>query len=813
MYRVYYYDNGIGRKSVRSELRREFSFPFSYFGSDQMGYRNMIFDVMILNMENQLCELAHERFGKPLEQCGVEETYHVLMVLTKRILEISEKNSGEKKVYYISSEFLTGRFLINTLINLGLYEKTEEILLKYGKRLLTIAEAEPEPSLGSGGLGRLSACFLDSIATLGYPAEGIGLNYHYGVFKQRFEDHLQVMEKDEWLQWESWENRTEVTFDVWFGRRKVTARMYDLNIAGYKSGVNKLKLFDIDRFDDSFVKDGISFDKEAIEKNLTMFVYPDDSDEAGRKLRLYQHYFMVSCAAQLIMREMKARKCDLRRMFDYAVIQINDTHPSLLIPELIRILTDDKALSFMEAVKVVTRTCAYTNHTIMAEALETWSIDYLSEVCPQLVPIIHRMDLIIKNRFRNPAVWIIDQERNVHMANMCVHFGFSVNGVAAIHTDILKNSLLKDLYGIYPERFNNKTNGISFRRWLLGCNPQLTAFICGKIGNSCRQDHLQLEKLLEYSEDKETLAELSSIKYEAKVRLALYILQKEGVELLPDGIFDMQIKRIHEYKRQQMHALYVIYKYLQIKKGIVPARPINFIFGGKAASAYVLAQDIIHLLLLLQDLINGDPEVNPYLRLVMVTNYNVTYAEKLIPAAEISEQISLASREASGTGNMKLMLNGALTLGTMDGANVELSELAGIDNMYLFGSDANSVIGHYERDDYDPSCYYYENEDIRNAVDFIVSPELMEIGHRENLERLYDEIRFRDRYMALMDLQSYIETKDRMISDYEDRNEWNRKSLINIAKAGYFSADRTIAEYNRDIWKLKSFKTYSEEGK
>ena len=736
-----------------------------------MGYRNMIFDVMILNMENQLCELAHERFGKPLEQCGVEETYHVLMVLTKRILEISEKNSGEKKVYYISSEFLTGRFLINTLINLGLYEKTEEILLKYGKRLLTIAEAEPEPSLGSGGLGRLSACFLDSIATLGYPAEGIGLNYHYGVFKQRFEDHLQVMEKDEWLQWESWENRTEVTFDVWFGRRKVTARMYDLNIAGYKSGVNKLKLFDIDRFDDSFVKDGISFDKEAIEKNLTMFVYPDDSDEAGRKLRLYQHYFMVSCAAQLIMREMKARKCDLRRMYDYAVIQINDTHPSLLIPELIRILTDDKALSFMEAVKVVTKTCAYTNHTIMAEALETWSIDYLSEVCPQLVPIIHRMDLIIKNRFQNPAVWIID---------------------------ILKNSLLKDLYGIYPERFNNKTNGISFRRWLLGCNPQLTAFICGKIGNSCRQDHLQLEKLLEYTEDEETLAELSRIKYEAKVRLALYILQKEGVELLPDGIFDLQIKRIHEYKRQQMHALYVIHKYLQIKKGIVPARPINFIFGGKAASAYVLAQDIIHLLLLLQDLINGDPEVNPYLRLVMVTNYNVTYAEKLIPAAEISEQISLASREASGTGNMKLMLNGALTLGTMDGANVELSELAGIGNMYLFGSDASTVIGHYERDDYDPSHYYNENEDIRNALDFIVSPALMEIGHRENLERLYDEIRFR---------------KDRMISDYEDRNEWNRKSLINIAKAGYFSADRTIAEYNRDIWKLKSFKTYSEEGK
>ncbi len=778
-----------------------------------MGYRNMIFDVMILNMESQLCELAHERFGKPLEKCGVEETYHVLMVLTKRILEISEKNSGEKKVYYVSAEFLTGRFLINTLINLGLYEKTEKILLKYGKRLLTIAEAEPEPSLGSGGLGRLSACFLDSIATLGYPAEGIGLNYHYGVFKQRFADHLQVMDKDEWLQWESWENRTEVTFDVWLGRRKVTARMYDVNIAGYKSGVNKLRLFDIDPFDDTFVKEGLSFDKEAIEKNLTLFVYPDDSDEAGRKLRLYQQYFMVSCAAQLIMREMKARKCDLRRMYDYAVIQINDTHPSLLIPELIRILTDEKALSFIEAVKVVTKTCAYTNHTIMAEALETWSIDYLSEVCPQLVPIIHRMDLIIKNRYPYPDVWIIDQERRVHMANMCVHFGFSVNGVASIHTDILKNSQLKQLYEIYPERFNNKTNGISFRRWLLGCNPELASFLCGKIGNAFKQDSMQLEKLLAFTDDEETLTALSGIKYDAKVRLSLYILQREGVELLPNGIFDLQVKRIHEYKRQQMNALYVIHKYLQIKRGLRPARPINFIFGGKAASAYVLAQDIIHLLLLLQDLINGDPDVNPYLRLVMVTNYNVTYAEKLIPAAEISEQISLASREASGTGNMKLMLNGALTLGTMDGANVELSELAGTENMYLFGSDASTVIGHYERGDYDPSIYYNKNEEIRNALDFIVSPALMEIGHRENLERLYDELRCRDRYMALMDLQSYIETKDRMIRDYEDRIEWNRKALINIAKAGYFSADRTISEYNRDIWKLKSFKTYSEEGK
>lgn len=773
----------------------------------------MIFDVMVLNMESQLVELAHERFGKPLEKCGVEETYHVLMVFTKRILEISEKNSGEKKVYYVSSEFLTGRFLTNTLINLGLYEKTEEILLKYGKNLKAAAEMEPEPALGSGGLGRLSACFLDSIATLGYPAEGIGLNYHYGLFRQSFSDHLQVMKKDEWMQWESWEDRTEVTFDVWFGKRKVTARMYEITIAGYKSGINKLRLFDLDQSDESLVHDGICFDKNAIEKNLTLFLYPDDSDEAGRKLRLYQHYFMASCAAQLILREMKVRKCDLRRMYDYAVIQINDTHPALIIPELIRILTDEKALSFMEAVKIVTRTCAYTNHTILAEALETWSIEYLSEVVPQLVPIIHRMDLIIKNRYTDPSVWLIDMEKRVHMANICVHFGFSVNGVAKIHTDILKQSQLSGFYSIYPERFNNKTNGISFRRWLLGCNPELTQWISGKIGNGFKHDPMEIEKLLAFTQDESALAELDKIKYNAKIKLALYILQREGIELLPHGIFDLQAKRIHEYKRQQMNALYVIFKYLEIKRGNIPQRPINFIFGGKAASAYVLAQDIIHLLLVLQDIINNDPEVSPYLRMVMVKNYNVTYAEKMIPAAEISEQISLASREASGTGNMKLMLNGALTLGTMDGANVELCELAGEENMYLFGTSANEVIRLYQCNGYDPSAYYNGDERIRNAVDFIVGPQTMRIGRRENLERLYNEIRYTDRYMALMDLSSYIDRKERMIADYEDRLMWNKKALTNIAKAGFFSADRTISEYNRDIWKLKSFKTYSEEGK
>ena len=778
-----------------------------------MGYRNMIFDVMVMNMEKQLTELSHERFGKPLEKCGDEETYQILMILVKRILAISEKNSGEKKVYYVSAEFLTGRFLLATLINLGIYRETEKLLARYGKELQNVIEYEPEPSLGSGGLGRLSACFMDSIATLGYPAEGIGLNYRYGLFRQSFSDHLQKMEKDPWIQWDSWEDLTEVSFDVYLGRRKVRSRMYEISIAGYHSGVNKLRLFDLESADGSIVHDGIEFDKRAIDKNLTLFLYPDDSDEAGGILRLYQQYFLVSSAAQLILREMKARKCDLHRMYDYAVIQINDTHPSLIIPELVRIMTDDKAMSFMEAVKVITKTCAYTNHTILAEALETWPIDQLEEVVPQLVPIIHRLDLIIKNRYHDPSVWIIDTERRVHMANLCVHFGFSVNGVARIHTKILEESQLKGLYRIYPEKFSNKTNGISFRRWLYECNSELSDWITDKIGNDYKVDAKNLEKLREFADDREALRELDAIKAGAKARLAAHICQKEGVELLPEGIFDLQVKRIHEYKRQQLSALYVIHKYLEIKRGIIPQRPVNYIFGGKAASAYVLAQDIIHLLLVLQDLVNDDPEVNQYMRMVMVTNYNVTYAEKLVPAADISEQISLASREASGTGNMKMMLNGALTLGTNDGANVEIREMAGDENIYMFGISADEVIGHYERGDYDPSSVYEKDERIREAVDFIISPQMLAVGHRENLERLYDEIRCRDRYMALIDMGSYIEVKDRMLRDYEDRESWNRKALMNIAGAAYFSADRTIAEYNRDIWKLKSFKTYSEEGK
>ena len=778
-----------------------------------MGYKNMIFDVMVLNMERQLVELAHERFGKPLESCGDEETYLVLMLLIKRILEVGEKNSGEKKVYYVSAEFLTGRFLKNTLINLGIRKKTEEILAGYGKNLENVIEAEPEPSLGCGGLGLLSACYMDSIATLGYPAVGIGLNYHYGLFRQSFREYVQEMAPDRWMQWESWENPTEVTFDVWLGRRRLTARMYEMSIAGYKSGINKLRLFDVDSADGSIVHDGILFDKEDIEKNLTLFLYPDDSDAAGKKLRLYQQYFLASCAAQLILREMKSRKCDLRKMYDYAVIQINESHPALLIPELIRVLTDDKALSFMEAVDVVTRSCAYTNHTIMAEALDTWSLDELSEAAPQLVPIIHRLDLIVKSRYQDPSVLIIDSGRRVRMAYLCVHFCFSVNGVSKSHTGILENSRLKGFYRIYPERFSNKTNGISFRRWLLGCNPDLADLICDKIGNAFKLDSSQLEKLSEFAEDERVIGELDRIKLKAKKKLAAFVKKEEGIELLPDGIYDLQVKRIHEYKRQQLAALYVIREYLRVKRGERPARPVNFIFGGKAAPGYTMAQDILHLMLVLQEIVNGDPEVNPYLRMAVVTNYNVTYAERLIPAAEISEQISLASRESSGTGNMKLMLNGALTLGTRDGANVEIGELTDGQSVYYFGISPEEAIERFDTDKYDPAVYYENSPEIREAVDFIAGPQVMAVGQRERLQRLWDELRYRDRYMTLLDFGSYAEVKDRMLLDYEDRSSWNRKVLKGISCAGYFSADRAVAEYNRDIWKLKSFQTYSEEGK
>ena len=754
-------------------------------------------------MEQQLSDLASDKYGKSLSACSNKELYYIILDYCKRLLAVTERNTGEKKIYYISAEFLIGKLLSNNLINLKIYDRMNEILAKYGRNLAEIEEAEPEPSLGNGGLGRLAACFLDSIATLGLPGEGIGLNYHYGLFHQVLDDHLQKAEKDPWIEKDSWEVRSDVSFDVYFGKRKVTSHMYDIDVIGYDAGVNKLRLFDVDTVDDSLVEEGITFDKDEIEKNLTLFLYPDDSDEKGRLLRIYQQYFMVSNAAQWILREMKAKQYDLRHLYDHAVIQINDTHPTLVIPELIRILTEDKALSMDEAIEVVSQTCAYTNHTILAEALETWPMEYLEKVVPQLVPIIKELDRRVRAKYKDPDVQIIDADGRVHMAYIDIHYGFSVNGVAAIHTEILEDTELHKFYEIYPQKFNNKTNGITFRRWLLSCNHELANYLSETISDAYKKDANRLEDLLQYQNDSAVLDRIGEIKQNNKLALTEYIREHEGVELDPNGIFDIQIKRLHEYKRQQMNALYIIHKYLEIKNGKKPVRPLNFIFGAKAAPAYVIAQDIIHLLLVLQDIINNDPDVNPYMHLVFVTNYNVTYAEKLIPACEISEQISLASKEASGTSNMKFMLNGAVTLGTADGANVEIHDLVGDDNIYMFGIDSETVINHYKNADYVSRDYYEKSPVIKEAVDFIVGSQCMKIGHKENLERLYNDILNKDWFMALIDLEDYIKVKDQMFADYEDRKHWNQMSLVNIAKAGFFSSDRTIAEYNRDIWKLK----------
>lgn len=764
---------------------------------------NMQRDILALNMEQQLSDLASDKYGKSLSACSNKELYYIILDYCKRLLAVTERNTGEKKIYYISAEFLIGKLLSNNLINLKIYDRMNEILAKYGRNLAEIEEAEPEPSLGNGGLGRLAACFLDSIATLGLPGEGIGLNYHYGLFHQVLDDHLQKAEKDPWIEKDSWEVKSDVSFDVYFGKRKVTSHMYDIDVIGYDAGVNKLRLFDVDTVDDSLVEEGITFDKDEIEKNLTLFLYPDDSDEKGRLLRIYQQYFMVSNAAQWILREMKAKQYDLRHLYDHAVIQINDTHPTLVIPELIRILTEDKALSMDEAIEVVSQTCAYTNHTILAEALETWPMEYLEKVVPQLVPIIKELDRRVRAKYKDPDVQIIDADGRVHMAYIDIHYGFSVNGVAAIHTEILEDTELHKFYEIYPQKFNNKTNGITFRRWLLSCNHELANYLSETISDAYKKDANRLEDLLQYQNDCTVLDRIGEIKQNNKLALTEYIRAHEGVELDPNGIFDIQIKRLHEYKRQQMNALYIIHKYLEIKSGKKPVRPLNFIFGAKAAPAYVIAQDIIHLLLVLQDIINNDPDVNPYMHLVFVTNYNVTYAEKLIPACEISEQISLASKEASGTSNMKFMLNGAVTLGTADGANVEIHDLVGDDNIYMFGIDSETVINHYKNADYVSRDYYEKSPVIKEAVDFIVGPQCMKIGHKENLERLYNDILNKDWFMALIDLEDYIKVKDQMFADYEDRKHWNQMSLVNIAKAGFFSSDRTIAEYNRDIWKLK----------
>lgn len=768
--------------------------------SDQ---KNMQTDVLILNMEHQLEELAAEMFGKGLEELEDKQMYDCLLEFTKRLMEVSERIDGEKKVYYISAEFLIGKLLSNNLINLGIYDKAASISEKKGKDITKIEEIEPEPSLGNGGLGRLAACFLDSIATLGLPGEGIGLNYHYGLFKQVFKDGLQTAEKNEWIENRSWLKKTDITFDVYFGKKKVVSRLYDIDVVGYDNGVNKLRLFDIESLDESIVKKGIDFDKEEIEKNLTLFLYPDDSDEAGNLLRIYQQYFMVSNAAQLILREMKEKKYDLRRMYEHAVIQINDTHPTMVIPELIRILVDDKAFTIDEAIEVVSKTCAYTNHTILAEALEKWPLEYLEKVVPQLVPIIKELDKKVREKYDDPKVQIIDEDDRVHMAHIDIHYGFSVNGVAAIHTDILKNTELNAFYKIYPEKFNNKTNGITFRRWLLSCNRDLAGLLSQTIGDGYKKDADKLEKLLEFADDQSVLDSLAEIKEIKKKELAAYVKETEGVTLNPDSIFDIQIKRLHEYKRQQMNALYIIHKYLEIKRGKKPSTPLTFIFGAKAAPAYIIAQDIIHLILVLQEIVNNDPEVSPYMTILMVENYNVSYAEKLIPACDVSEQISLASKEASGTGNMKFMLNGAVTLGTSDGANVEIHELVGDDNIYIFGEKSETVIAHYAAADYKSKKYYDKSPVIKEAVDFIVGKEALKVGHKENLERLYKEILNKDWFMTLLDLEDYIETKDRVFKDYEDRQKWKKMMLVNIAKAGFFSSDRTIEEYNRDIWKLK----------
>ncbi len=759
-------------------------------------------EVLQMQLEEKLIEIADRFYGKTIEDCSDAEAYQCVLQLTKDLMAAAPRLSGDKKVYYISAEFLIGKLLSNNLINLGIYEKLKELLEKNGKDLNAIEDAEPEPSLGNGGLGRLAACFLDSIATLGLQGDGIGLNYHLGLFKQVFKDRLQQAEKNDWIEEHSWLTKTDTSFEVCFGNKKVKSVLYDIDVIGYQNGLNKLHLFDIESVDERIVKQGIHFNKKDIEKNLTLFLYPDDSDEAGNLLRIYQQYFMVSNAAQLILKEMREKRYDLHELHKHAVIQINDTHPTLIIPELIRLLVKEEAFTTEEAISIVSQTCAYTNHTILAEALEKWPLAYLKKVVPQLVPIIKELDKRVAAKYRNANVQIIDKDSRVHMAHIDIHYGFSINGVAALHTDILKESELRAFYDIYPEKFNNKTNGITFRRWLMSCNKELSDYITELIGDGWKKDAASLEKLLEFSEDQIVLDKIYEIKRNKKKELASYVQKKEGVTLNVDSVFDIQIKRLHEYKRQQMNALYIIHKYLEIKAGKKPVRPMTFIFGAKAAPAYVTAQDIIHLLLVLQKIVNNDPKVSPYMQVLMVENYNVSYAEKLIPACDISEQISLASKEASGTGNMKFMLNGAVTLGTSDGANVEIHQLVGNENIYIFGEDSEAVIRHYEKADYNSKDYYKRSPVIKEAVDFIVSRAALKAGRKENLERLYKELLNKDWFMTLLDFEEYIKVKDQVFADYEDQGEWRQKMLVNIAEAGFFSSDRTIAEYNRDIWKL-----------
>lgn len=752
-------------------------------------------------MQTKLTNILQTQFNKTIEDCTNEELYTGLLMLVKNLSNDRKPTSTPRKLYYISAEFLIGKLLSNNLINLGIYDEIKTLLADNGKNLSDIEEIELEPSLGNGGLGRLAACFLDSIATLNLSGDGVGLNYHFGLFKQKFENHLQKEEKNPWITDKSWLNDTNIGFDVEFNGFTVHSKLYDIDVLGYQKGLNKLHLFDIDTIDETIVNDGISFDQKDIRKNLTLFLYPDDSTKEGQMLRIYQQYFMVSNATQLILMEEKAKGHDLHELYKYVCIQINDTHPSMVIPELINRLVLE-GIDLHEAIDIVSKTCAYTNHTILAEALEKWHLEDLKQVVPQLIPTIQELNAIAKSRNDNKAVQIIDEHNLVHMAHMDIHFGYSINGVASLHTEILKNSELKAFYELYPEKFNNKTNGITFRRWLLHCNHELSQYITSLIGDEYKTDATKLKDLLKFVDDETVLNKLLTIKQNRKQDLCNYLNKTMHLTLNPNSIFDIQIKRLHEYKRQQMNLLYIIQLLQKIRSGYVPSTPITFIFGAKAAPAYIIAKDIIHAILCLQDIIAKDPVASKYIQVVMVENYNVTNAEKLIPACDFSEQISLASKEASGTGNMKFMLNGAITIGTEDGANVEIHELVGDDNIYIFGESSDDVIAHYNNNDYDAGKYYNNDEIIKNAVDFLISEEMTSIGQAENLHRLHHELISKDWFMSLLDLKAYIQTKDQAYNDYEDRLAWAKKSLINIANAGCFSSDRTIAEYNNDIWHL-----------
>ena len=748
-----------------------------------------------------LSKLVEKNLNKTLAQCTNEEIYFVLLNAVKEMAEDKVTNEGKKKLYYISAEFLIGKLLSNNLINLGIYDEVKEELAAAGKSLAEIEEVELEPSLGNGGLGRLAACFIDSIATLGLNGDGVGLNYHFGLFKQVFENNLQKETPNPWITETSWLTKTDITYPVQFGGFTVQSRLYDIDVVGYNNRTTKLRLFDIESVDESIVGETIDFDKEEIAKNLTLFLYPDDSDDKGRILRVYQQYFMVSNAARLILDEAVAKGSNLHDLADYAAVQINDTHPSMVIPELIRLL-QERGILMDEAIEIVSKVCAYTNHTILAEALEKWPIHFLDKAVPQLMPIIRELDNKVRAKVSDESTYII-KDGLVHMAHMDIHYGYSVNGVAYLHTEILKNTELNNFYKLYPEKFNNKTNGITFRRWLMSCNPELSKMITDLIGDGWKKDANELEKLGNFVNDDAVLDRLLATKEGKKNDLAEYLKKTQNMDINADSIFDIQVKRLHEYKRQQLNVLYIIHKYFEIKAGKKPATPITLFFGAKAAPAYIIAKDIIHTILCLQEVINNDPEVSPYLKVFMVENYNVTLAEKLIPACDISEQISLASKEASGTGNMKFMLNGAVTLGTSDGANVEIAELVGEDNIYVFGEDSETVIARYERGDYCSKDYYEKDEDLKKAVDFIVSDELMAVGCKENLERLYNELLNKDWFMTFPDFQAYVAAKEQAYADYDNRKAWAKKMIINISKAGFFSSDRTIAQYNDEIWKLR----------